>query len=192
MASRPPDRLKVAPAFWQGLDAVGLTPTAVLRHSRLPASLAADARAQVTTAQYFALWRSLEALSPAPDVGMRLIVGMEPGTLPPAFLAAYYARDLREALTRVARFKALCSPEEMILEEDGASATISLAWPFAGEDARRRSSTLPSPRSWSSVAAARVGSSARSTSNSRARAATSPGSRTTSAVPWSRARVGTP
>ena len=135
MASRPPDRSKVAPAFWQGLGAVGLTPTAVLRHARLPATLATDPRGQVTTAQYFALWRSLEALSPAPDIGMRLVVGMEPGTLPPAFLAAYYARDLREALTRVARFKALCSPEEMILEEDGASATISLAWPLAGEDA---------------------------------------------------------
>lgn len=135
MASRPPDRFKVAPAFWQGLGAVGLTPTSVLRHARLPTTLAADARGQVTTAQYFALWRSVEALSPAPDVGLRLVANIKPGTLPPAFLAAYYARDFRDALTRIARFKALCSPEEMIAEEDGDTFTIRLAWPLAGEEA---------------------------------------------------------
>lgn len=135
MASRPPDRFKVAPAFWQGLGAVGLTTTSVLHHARLPATLAANPRGQVNTVQYFALWRSVEALSAAPDVGLRLVAGMEPGTLPPAFLAAYYARDLREALMRVARFKALCSPEEMILDEDGHKVTISLAWPLAVEDA---------------------------------------------------------
>ena len=135
MASPRPDRFKVAPAFWQGLGAIGITPAAVLRHARLPATLAADARAQVTTAQYFSLWRSLQALSSDSGVGLRLVTGMEPGTLPPAFLAAYYARDLRDALTRVARFKALCSPEEMILEEDGDTFSITLAWPLASEEA---------------------------------------------------------
>ena len=52
---------------------------------------------------------------------------------PPATLSAFFARDLRDGLHRLARFKRLCTPEVLTLTETGAECRIALQWLFTAE-----------------------------------------------------------
>jgi hypothetical protein len=102
---RVPDRFRVPKVVWIWLEGLGLTPMAVLRQSRLPHALYNGDRISVTTAQFFALWRSIAELRPQPDLGLRLARELEVSQLPPATLASFHARDYRDALGRLIRFK---------------------------------------------------------------------------------------
>jgi hypothetical protein len=131
------DRFKVANAFWVGLSKIGLTSAAVLRQARVPASVYAK-KNLVTTAQFFALWRAVAELSSDPAAGLKLATQIEVGNRPPSSIAAYCARDYRDALTRLARFKQLCSPEEMQITmskgECQIECQIELVWLHAQEE----------------------------------------------------------
>lgn len=130
------DRFKVANAFWVGLSKIGLTPAVVLRQARVPASVYAN-KSLVTTAQFFALWRAVAELSSDPAAGLKLATQIELGNRPPSSIAAYCARDYRDALTRLARFKQLCSPEEMQITMSKDECQIELVWLHAQEETPR-------------------------------------------------------
>lgn len=128
MNSQPPDRFKVARAFWSGIAHLGLTPAAVLRQSRLPAALFSEEGALVSTGQFFALWHAVAELSPDPAAGLK--IGSLPGasSYHPLLIAALHSRDYRDALQRMARYKQFCSPEEMRIVETGDECVIDFAW----------------------------------------------------------------
>lgn len=127
------DKFKIPNAFWSGLKAVGLTPGAVLRQSRLPLTIHDGEKNLVSTAQNFALWRAVGELSADPATGLKLASGIEVEQYHPATLAALHARTYRDALRRMARYKQLCCAEEMRLAEGPGGCVIELAWPFAAE-----------------------------------------------------------
>jgi AraC-like DNA-binding protein len=133
MTSHAPDKFKAANAFWAGIGKIGLTPAAVLRQARLPVTLYDGEKNIVTTAQFFALWQAVSELSHDPAAGLKIATQIDPGVLPPSSLAAYYARDYRDALTRMARFKQLCSPEEMRVTEKKDECVIEIMWLHAVE-----------------------------------------------------------
>ena len=99
MTVHVPDRFKVANAFWIGLGKIGLTPAAVLRQARLPLTVYDGKTNFVTTAQFFALWRAVGELSADPAAGLKIATQIDVGNRPPSTMAAYYARDYRDALT---------------------------------------------------------------------------------------------
>ncbi|ACB93689.1 AraC family transcriptional regulator [Beijerinckia indica] len=127
------DRCKVPQAFWRAVEHIGVPPVALLRQARLPATLHLGGQAFVTTAQYFALMRGLEELSGDPALGLRMVREVDTAVHPPSSLAAFYARDYRDGLARLARFKRLCMPEQLQIVEAGGNCTISVDWPFATE-----------------------------------------------------------
>jgi len=45
----------------------------------------------------FAMWRALADVSGDPAIGLKIAVSLDDAVLPPSFLAAYYARDFRDA-----------------------------------------------------------------------------------------------
>jgi hypothetical protein len=49
-------------------------------------------------------------------------------------MAAYYARDYRDALTRLARFKQLCTPEELQIKIGKDECSIEPVWQHAQEE----------------------------------------------------------
>ena len=49
-------------------------------------------------------------------------------------MAAFYARDYRDALARLARFKQLCSPEELQIKMGKDECTIEPVWLHAQEE----------------------------------------------------------
>lgn len=128
-----PDKFKASNVFWHGLKKIGLTPAAVLSQSRLPVTLYDGERNLVTTAQFFALWRAIAELNPDPAAGLQLASQAEVGQYHPSVVAALHARDYRDALRRLSRYKQLCCPEEMRLTEKGDECTVELFWFHAQE-----------------------------------------------------------
>jgi hypothetical protein len=53
-------------------------------------------------------------------------------------MAAYYARDYRDALARIARFKQLCTPEELQIKISNDECLIEPVWQHAQEETPRR------------------------------------------------------
>jgi len=59
----------------------------------------------VTTAQFFALWRAVGEVSGDPAAGLKIATQIDVGDRPTVNYGGHYARDYRDALTRLARFK---------------------------------------------------------------------------------------
>lgn len=129
----PADRCKMPLAFWRAVERIGIPSPALLRQARLPATLHLTGRGLVTTTQYFALMRALEELSGEPAIGIRLVEQADTSVHPPSSLAAFYARDYRDGLARLARFKRLCMPELLDVAEAGKDCTITVKWLYANE-----------------------------------------------------------
>jgi len=133
MSGVPGDKCKVPRAFWRAVERLGLPPSAVLRQARLPATLHLNEQASVTTAQYFTLWGALEELNGDPALGIRLVEAADTAIHPPSTLAAFHARDYRDSIARVVRFKRLCTPEQLNVSEENGECTISSEWLYATE-----------------------------------------------------------
>lgn len=125
-----PDRIKLPSAFWLGINRLNISRSQLIKQADLPLSVELE-QAKVTTAQFFALWSALEQLK-GPDVGFELANGLDSKVLPPSFLVAYHAKNFRDAVQRVVRYKSLCAPEELILRVDDKYTQIQPHWPFAG------------------------------------------------------------
>lgn len=123
------DRCTLPQAFWRAVEFQGLRPAAVLRQSRLPATLHHDSAATITTAQLFAIWRAIEALSGDAGFGIKMVRETSTATHKLAFLAASYAESYRDGLARLVRFKLLCSPDELHCDEGNGRAVFTVEWP---------------------------------------------------------------
>lgn len=124
-----PDRIKTPDTFWNALESLSISRAALLRDAKLPSSVfSLDGR--MSTKQLFALWGSLQTLG-GDDIGLALTETMHGTTLPPSFLVAFHAKNVGEALQRLARFKALCAPEEfrVMVKDDGCE--VSTTWTYA-------------------------------------------------------------
>lgn len=136
MRPAPADRCKVPHGLWNAVEAIGIPSSALLRQARLPVTLHQTGQG-ITTAQYFALMRALETLSGDPAIGLQIVRNADTAVYPPSTLAAFYARDLRDGLERLARFKRLCTPETLEitegLHEGRRICTIGISWIHADE-----------------------------------------------------------
>ena len=129
----PADKCHIPPAFWREMKRAGLSPEVILREARLPATLHLNAQAGITTAQYCALWKAVERLMPEPGLGIRLTEGLDTAANPPSILIAFHGRDYRDGLIRLARFKQLCTPEQLYYDERKGECAISSKWLYATE-----------------------------------------------------------
>jgi AraC-like DNA-binding protein len=135
VSSSAQDRMKLPRIFWVGLKSIGLTPGAVLRQCNLPPTVYSG-ESLVTTAQNFAIWRAIRELSNDPTVGWKFMRQVETDQYHPTLLAALHARNYRESIERLARYKQLCSAEEFRITQKGDEVLVEVSWPFAsGEPA---------------------------------------------------------
>ena len=120
-------RIKIPAGFWAGLSQIGIAAHEVLRKARLPLTIITEPI--VTTGQYFAIWQAYSDLIDDTAKGIiKLTTSFETAHYPPAVLATYHARDYRDALKRMARYKQLCPPESLRITEEGELCTIELEW----------------------------------------------------------------
>ncbi|MCR8842327.1 AraC family transcriptional regulator [Paenibacillus sp. SC116] len=126
------DRIKFPTGFWTGVQQVGITPHDVARQAGLPLTIITESA--VNTAQYFKIWQAYSDLVGDTAIAMiKLATAFETGQYPPTVLATYHARDYRDALNRMARYKQLCPPERLQITEEGESCTIELEWMRSGQ-----------------------------------------------------------
>ncbi|MBT2730443.1 helix-turn-helix domain-containing protein [Bacillus sp. ISL-75] len=120
-------RIKIPAGFWSGLNKIGIASHDVVRKARLPLTIITEP--VVTTAQYFAIWKAYSDLIDDTAKGIiKMTTGFETVHYPPTILATYHARDYRDALKRMARYKQLCPPENLSITEEGEHCTIELGW----------------------------------------------------------------
>jgi len=119
------DRIKIAPGFWTSLRGIGVEPIDVARQARLPLTVINEPF--VTTAQYYSIWQAFsEQVGDTATGIVKLATGYETAQYPPAALATFHARDYRDALNRMARYKQMCPPENLRIREEGEQCSIEL------------------------------------------------------------------
>ena len=123
------DRCRLPRPFWNGIDTLGLRPSAVLSQAKLPTMLYLDETAVISTAQLFAVWEAIEVLSNDPGFGLRMVEQTSTANHKLAFLAASFAVNYRDGLERIVRFKRICSPDKMRFEESGGTVSLVTDWP---------------------------------------------------------------
>ncbi|CAH0122797.1 MULTISPECIES: AraC family transcriptional regulator [unclassified Paenibacillus] len=127
MTSHTFNRIKMPAGFWAGLHQLGIAAHDVVRKARLPLTVMNET--VVTTEQYFAIWQAFSDLIGDPAIGIvKLATAFETAKYPPSVLAPYHARDYRDALNRMARYKQLCPPESLRITEKGELCVIELEW----------------------------------------------------------------
>jgi Arabinose-binding domain of AraC transcription regulator, N-term len=84
--------------------------------------------ATVTTDQLFTLWRTLKEMSDDPGTALELAGQVPLGQHHPASIAAHHARNFRDGLQRLARYKILCCSEEMRMTETKNECVLEFKW----------------------------------------------------------------
>lgn len=130
------ERCKLPSAFWQSLEQLGLDPFLIQQRAQLPHGLHLNEAAVISTHQLFAVWDAIEELSADPAFAIKMVRDTPSAKHKLAFLAALYAVDFRDALARYSRFKRLCSPDQICINEHGGQVSFTIQWP---------SGTAPAP-----------------------------------------------
>ncbi|WP_139999716.1 AraC family transcriptional regulator [Paenibacillus paridis] len=127
MKSHTTNRIKMPPGFWEGVRQLGIAAQDLALQARLPLTIITEPT--VTTAQYFAIWQAYsDLIGETATAIIRLATVFDTALYPPSVLATYHARNYRDALSRMARYKKLCPPESLRIAEEGEICTIELEW----------------------------------------------------------------
>lgn len=127
------DRFRVSIQLARKLEELGVSPARVLHRAGLPPGLFEQEKIQVSTEELFALYRGIAEASDDSAIGLAL--GTEPRVerYDPIAIAAVSARSLRDALGRLARYKQLTCPEELVVTERGEECRVQFRWLLAEE-----------------------------------------------------------
>ena len=113
------------------LESMGIPTNAVLRLAGLPSELFEQTRIWLTTEEMRALYDAMAKVSGDPAIGLRLGSEERPENYSPISIAALFTRSFRDALTRVARYKRLTSPQEIRMSERGKECAVEFVWLLA-------------------------------------------------------------
>jgi AraC-like DNA-binding protein len=108
-----PDRFRITKAWAQRFAAEQISVPTLLRRAGLPANLFEQEKIYVTTAEVFAIWRTVAELSPDPGFGLKLGTEIRFERSHPVSIAGVCSRTFGDALQRLARYKQLTCPEEI-------------------------------------------------------------------------------
>lgn len=126
-------RFRVAKSLAERLRVRGVSLTAVLQRAALPSTFFQQDKILVTTAELFALWRSIGETSTDSAIGLK--IGSEQRTehYSPTAIAAVCSRNLRDALQRIGRYKQLTCPEEIRIRESRSEVSVEAVYAEATE-----------------------------------------------------------
>lgn len=127
------DRCRFPPSLWRALRGAGLEPPKVLRAAGLPVTFHIDPTNILTTARLFAVWKAVEAMSSGTVPALPILSAAGEAGHQPAFIAALYALNLRDAIHRIERFKRMGASEMYAFDVEGEVSIMTKTWPFAVE-----------------------------------------------------------
>lgn len=105
----------------------------LLRRAGLPASLFEQEKIYLTTAELFALWRSVAEMSPDPGFGLKLGTELRFERSHPVAIAGVCSRTFGDALQRLARYKQLTCPEEIRVHRKAQETSVEFFFVEAEE-----------------------------------------------------------
>ena len=105
----------------------------LLHRAGLRADLFEQEQIHLTTAEIFALWRSVAEMSPDPGFGLKLGTELRFERSHPVAIAAVCSRSFGDALQRLARYKQLTCPEEIRVHRDEREASVEFHFIAADE-----------------------------------------------------------
>ena len=126
-------RFRISSTVIRRFDDLGLSFEAVLRNAGLSPNLFEQERVLLDTKQMFALYRALEAESNDPAFGLKVGTEERVERYDAVAMAALYARSLRDALQRMARYKQLTCPEAILIAEADGECRVRFEWLLAEE-----------------------------------------------------------
>src|SRR6059058_4130691 len=127
------NRFRVSSTLPRRLEELGLRQEAVLRQAGLPIGLFNQDKIQVSTEEFFALYRGIADASNDPAFGLKLGTEERVERYDPIKIAALSARSFRDAVQRLERYKQLTCPEEIRLVERGNECAVQFVWLLAHE-----------------------------------------------------------
>jgi len=121
---------------------LGIRPDAVLRRAQLPGDLLVRSNTSLSSAEYFALWRAIEAevesstqvaagsqsgptAQPAP---LRIAQALSADWFDPVLFSALCSADLVGALGRIAKYKRLICPMRLEIESTARRTALTMHW----------------------------------------------------------------
>ena len=127
------DRFRVSSQLAPRLADHKIALSALLQHAGLPPGFFQQEKIHATTAELFALWRTIGEMSGEPAFGLKF--GAEPRLerYQPTAIAAVCSRSFRDALQRMARYKQLTCPEEIRVHTKGDETTVEFFYLEAKE-----------------------------------------------------------
>jgi AraC-like DNA-binding protein len=106
---------------------LGLQPADVLAMAALPGDLFSRADATLTPADYFALWRGLEAAAGDLELPLAIARALSVEVFEPPIFASLCSPNLNVALQRLSEFKRLIGPMHLLLNVTPDSTTVELS-----------------------------------------------------------------
>lgn len=109
------------------LRTFGIDVAEALRKAGAPEDSFAHERPSMTANDYFAFMRAVGELAPAEDSAIRMSSAEGIEQFSPPLFASYCARDGRSCIERLARYKRLVGPMELIVTENGGVLCVEMA-----------------------------------------------------------------
>jgi AraC-like DNA-binding protein len=126
-AQVPTMHVRLFPSMWRALERCGIRSAEVARRAGLAPATPSQA-ATITLEQSFAFWGAVREVSGKPAIGLELARNMDIADAPPMVLAPFHARDWRDSMHRISRYKQMCSPERVKIREEGDICTVEVEW----------------------------------------------------------------
>ncbi len=127
------DRLRISRTWAQRFADHQIAVPALLRRAGLPPGLFQQEKVYVTTAELFALWRSVGEMSSDPGIGLKLGAEQRLERSHPAGIAVICSRTFGDALERLGRYKQLTCPEEIRIHRKAQEAAVEFFYVEAKE-----------------------------------------------------------
>ena len=115
------------------LEELGVRVSDVLRRAGLPPEFSEQPRVLVSTEELFALWRAIGEVSANPAIGLLLGAESKIERFHPVSLAALSTENFGAAVERMARYKQLTCPEEIVQKKDDEEWSIQFRWLLADQ-----------------------------------------------------------
>ena len=119
-----PDRFRITKGWAQRFAAEKISVPMLLRRAGLPANLFEQEKIYVTTAEVFAIWRTVAEMSRDPGFGLKLGTEIRFERSHPVSIAGVCSRTFGDALQRLARYKQLTCPEEIRVHRKAQETSV--------------------------------------------------------------------
>ncbi|WP_433044763.1 AraC family transcriptional regulator ligand-binding domain-containing protein [Dactylosporangium sp. CS-033363] len=127
------DRFTVGPSGRALLADLGVDLAEVLQKAALPVAVYAHGTAELTTAEYYRFWRTLDEVVGDPLLPIRIGEAFRAEVFDPPLFSAFCSPNLAVAANRVATYKKLIGPLRFEVDAGGGTLRLAMHWPDAGE-----------------------------------------------------------